>query len=182
MSETPAASSIKPEGHGQRAVKLFISYSHRDMKWMEHLLPVLEGFQYDQRRASRLLPYVYTWHDNLLTVENEWDDTIKRELEEMDIFVPLVSGPVFGSEYIQKIELKRAKKRYLAGEILVVPIVIYNTNLREKCPFLHRLNLFPARDRTWHSYSDPYDAHRLIDDGLWQAINACPRPRERKKP
>ena len=70
-------------------------------------------------------------------------------------------------------ELDRARQRPRAGEILVVPILLYDVNLREKCPFLHGFNTLPATDRWWSSYPDAYDAHRLIDDGLWDAIDGA---------
>src|SRR5438132_1338569 len=70
-----------------------------------------------------------------LSFGNPWDGEIKQELDEMDIFVPLVSPDFFSSWYIQNVELPRAEDRHGDGEILVVPIWIYEANLREKCAF-----------------------------------------------
>ena len=59
---------------------------------MERLAPLLDGFQYDDRLKNRSrLKYLHAWHDKELTAGNQWDGEIKQELEEMDIFVPLVS-------------------------------------------------------------------------------------------
>ncbi len=142
MSRTPGAPSITLAGRARRMVKLFISYSHQNRVWMEHLAPLLDGFQFDDRLRSRSgLKYLHAWHDKELTSGNQWDGEIKRELDEMDIFVPLLSAHFFASSYIQNVELKRAKERCSAGEILVVPIMLYDVNLRQKSTFLHGFKL-----------------------------------------
>jgi len=139
---------------------------------MGRLAPLLDGFQHDDRLKNRSnLQYLHAWHDKELTAGNFWDGEIKKELEEMDIFVPLVSTNFFSSCYIQNVELKRAKERSLAGEILIVPIMLEDVNLREKSAFLHGLKPLPAMGRWWSSYRSRSDAYRPIDDGLWEAID-----------
>jgi hypothetical protein len=141
---------------------------------MERLAPLLVGFQFDDRLKNRSgLRYLHAWHDKELTSGNRWDGEIKRELDVMDIFVPLVSTDFFASSYIQTVELNRAKERCSAGEISIVPIVLYEVNLREKSAFLHGFKLLPAADRWWSRFRDTNDAHRLIDDGLWEAIDGA---------
>ena len=183
MSKAPRPASHKPAGRRQRSVKLFISYSHQNKVWMERLAPLLDGFQYDDRLANLpRLRYLHAWHDKELTAGNQWDGEIKRELEEMDIFVPLVSAHFFASWYIQNVEMKRAMERHAKGEILVVPIILYDVNLRQKCSFLHGFSTFPETSKWWSSYTDPNDAHRLIDDGLWAAIDEALNRKVAKKP
>src|SRR5207247_2472273 len=98
MSTPSRTPSMKARGRAGRAVKLFISYSHQNRVWMERLVPLLDGFQYDDRLVNQsALKYLHTWHDKELSVGNPWDGEIKQELEEMDIFVPLVSAHFFSS-------------------------------------------------------------------------------------
>lgn len=164
------------------SVKLFVSYSHRNRVWMERLGVFLNGFQYDDRLTNRGLQYLHAWHDTELTVGNPWDGEIRQELDEMDIFVPLVSPDFFASWYIQKVELPRAVDRHAAGEILVVPIMIYEANLREKCAFLHGFSSLPTTDKWWSSYLDANDAYKLIDDGLWKAIDEMLKRKRPRRP
>ncbi len=173
MNKIPRTSTPRSPGRAGHSVKLFISYSHRNKVWMKHLTPLLDGFRYDDRLANRpRLQYLHAWHDKDLPVGNPWDGEIKQELEEMDIFVPLVSIDFFSSGYIQNVELPRARERHAVGEILVVPILLYYVNLREKCAFLHDFPAYPANDRLWSKYRDRREALGLIDDGLWTAIDA----------
>jgi hypothetical protein len=171
MSKTLRAPSAKPAGRGRRSVKLFVSYSHQNRVWMERLAPLLNGFKYDDRMANWGLEYVHAWHDQELKAGDLWDGEIRQQLEEMDVFVALVSHDFTGSSYIREVELKRAQERYEAGEeIEIVPILLYDANLRPRCAFLHQFQPLPAIGRWWSSYPDVRDAHRSIDDGLWGAI------------
>jgi len=88
----------------------------------------------------------------------------------MSIFVPLVSHDFFASKYIQKIEMSVAKERHKNGDIHVVPILLEEVNLRDKCDFLGQFNPLPAWGRCWRSYNCYGDANHLIDDGLWAAV------------
>jgi hypothetical protein len=173
MSKTLRPPSAKPAGRAGSSVKLFISYSHENRVWMKRLAPLLIGFQYDDRLLNAPgLQYLHAWHDKELAPGNPWDGEIRQELEEMDVFVPLVSFQFFSSRYIQDVELKRAKERFDDGEILVLPILIYEMKkLRQKCAFLHKFPVLPAPRRWWSRYPDWNDAHSLIDEGLWGAID-----------
>ncbi len=138
---------------------------------MKRLTVFLNGLEYDDRLANLSnFEYVHAWHDRELTIGNSWDSEIKQQLEEMDIFVPLVSAHFFASWYIQNEEMKRAHERHGMGEILVVPILLDPVNLREKCFFLHQLSALPETSRCWSNYRRVNDAYMPIDDGLCKAI------------
>ena len=152
----------------KRAVRLFISYSHRDKDWMGWVKPLLDGFQYDNRLVNiTKLDSVHAWHDEELPSGNPWDAEIKGELRKMNIFVPLISHHFFSSWYVQKVELPLAEKRQ--KKIKVVPILLHDVNLKKKCPFLHQFPAVPAA-QCWSKYADRRDAHGFIDDALWAAI------------
>lgn len=161
------------DGELDRSVRLFISYSHLNYVWMKPLKVFLEGFQYDDRRENWKIQYLHAWHDKELTKGDPSDPEIKYELARMDIFVPLVSPEFFSSWYIQNVELPLAKKRHKQNRILVVPIILYDINLREKCEFLHQFPPLPMSGQWWNKYADINDAYRMIDDGLWESIRTA---------
>lgn len=155
-----------------RRIMLFVSYSHQNRIWMKRLRPLLDGFQHDDRLTGTCskLDSVHAWHDNELSIGNQWDGEIQAKLDRMDIFVPLISAEFFSSWYIQNVELKRAKERHQSDSVLIVPILLYDVNLREKSRFLHQFPCVPTSDRWWSRFKDKCDALRLIDDALWNAI------------
>jgi TIR domain len=59
------------------AVRVFISYSHRDELLRDSLATHLSNLQWQGIISS--------WYDRQLTAGTEWDDKIKTELESADI-------------------------------------------------------------------------------------------------
>lgn len=143
-------------------VRLFVSYSHQNCAGFKMLRPLLTI-----RPAARL---AYVWHDQELTAGTPWDKEIRDELEIMDVFLCLVSHHFYASDYIMEVELKRAQERHDEGKVEVVPILLEDVNLRRDIPFLHGLNPLPQFGRPWNGYSPRANAHRLLRDGVFQAI------------
>jgi hypothetical protein len=171
MSNPPHSLTAAVAGFAAPSVKLFVSYSHRDPEWLKRLIPVLESIRNDPCWGETPTLQYVAWHDEQLSCGAPWDPEIRRALDEMDVFVPLVSTHFFGSRYIRDVELKRAKERFDADEIQVVPVVLCEVNLEKKCPFLAQFPILPARGRCWCSYTPRSRAHGLLEDGLWQAID-----------
>jgi hypothetical protein len=166
-----ARSSMLTAGRREPGVTLFVSYSHQDRVWMERLQPLLDGMRYDDRQETIVeLDRVSCWHDNLLEAGDRWDKEIRDALNSMSIFVPLITHRFFASEYVMTVELEVAKKRHRRGEIEVVPILLTDINLKDRCTFLGQFNPLPAWGKCWSSYGRLDMAISPIDDGLWQAI------------
>ena len=154
-----------------RRVTLFVSYAHQNRVWMQRLQPVFVAMQYDDRGSNLVgLDEVSTWHDHELQPGDQWDNEIGTALDTMDIFVPLVSMDFFASWYVMNVELPKAMERHKRREIHVVPILLHDVNLREKCTFLNQFSPLPAWGEWWSSYKPQANALRPIDDGLWVAI------------
>ena len=145
-------------------VRMFVSYSHRNAAWLERLRPVL----YFQPK----LQMAYAWHDQELKVSDRFHEEIKEELERMDVFVCLISHEFFASEYIVKVELQRALKRAKSkkDKVEIIPIKLYEIDLRHECPELQKFQPLPAFNRCWRDYRPYQDAHAPIRQGLRHAI------------
>ena len=103
--------------------KIFISYSKTDAEYLRQLenhLSVLKR----QR-------YIATWHDRKLIPGEEWDGKIRKELEEADIILFLVSSDFLATDYIWDIEMKRAVELYEKEKAIVVPIVVRDCDWEE---------------------------------------------------
>jgi hypothetical protein len=148
-----------------RPVRMFVSYSHENAVWRKRILPVL--------KLSANVDTLQFWHDTELKAGDRWDKEIRAELERMDIFLCLVSFQFLASDYIQNVELPRAKARHENNEIEVVPVVLYRVDLGHYCEFLHRLNPLPEWDKSWRDFEkdgDWNDALYPIGNGIKQAI------------
>ncbi|HEX6748708.1 MAG TPA: COR domain-containing protein [Longimicrobium sp.] len=93
-------------------VRIFVSYAHKDERQLQRLdatLGVLE-------QHHGLVP----WLDKRLIAGDEWDEEIRRRLEEMDIFLFIASQRSLVSTYIRNPELRRARERWEVGEVEIV--------------------------------------------------------------
>lgn len=160
MTRRASPSKTKP-------VELFVSYSHVNAAWFGKLRPLLKF-----RTPTNL---AHVWHDQELKAGDRWDDDIQAALKAMDIFVCLVSYEFLASGYIMDIELKEALRREKKKEVAIVPILLYETNLKVECPELNNFNPLPAWDKCWRDYERDgghyQDAHKPIRDGLREAID-----------
>ena len=55
------------------------------------------------------------------------DDAIRKEMQDADIVVLLLSNAFFASRYIKGVELKEALKRRTAGEVEIIPVLLEDT-------------------------------------------------------
>jgi len=164
MTRRTSRSTKKPKPD---RVELFVSYSHQNAAWFGKLRPLLKF-----RKPNSNVAHV--WHDQQLEAGHRWHNEIQDALNVMDVFVCLVSYEFFASDYIMEVELKEALKRAKNNEIEVVPILLYPVNLDNDCAELKPFNPLPAWGKCWRDYErgngEHQDAHKLIRDGLWDAI------------
>ena len=99
-----------------RRVKLFYSYSHKD----EALRDELEAHLKILERQKLIAP----WHDRRILPSEDWDDEIDDNLEAADLILLLVSANFMNSDYIDKVELKRALEKEREGSAKVVPVIL----------------------------------------------------------
>jgi hypothetical protein len=64
------------------------------------------------------------WFDGQILPSAEWDKEIRREVEEADIIVFLVSTSLLRSKYIRSVEMERAVKRRDLREAELVPVIL----------------------------------------------------------
>jgi formylglycine-generating enzyme required for sulfatase activity len=98
------------------AVKVFISYSHKDedlRKELDTHLKILE------RQG-----YISPWHDRKIEAGDEWKKEITTYLENADVILLLVSANFLASDFCYDIETKRALERQKADGALIVPIIL----------------------------------------------------------
>jgi TIR domain len=100
----------------EKAVRVFISYSHKDEELRDKLDAHLSNLHWDGVISS--------WYDRQLIAGMEWNDTIKTELESADIILLLISPDFIASRYCREVEIPMALQRHDAKQASVVPIVL----------------------------------------------------------
>jgi internalin A len=98
------------------AVKLFISYAHKD----EALRAELDA----HLKLLQRIGLVQKWDDRLLKPGEEWRKGIDENLERADIILLLVSADFLNSDFCWQEEMERALQRHEAGEARVIPVII----------------------------------------------------------
>jgi len=135
--------------HPARAIKVFISYSHKD----EGLRAELEAHLKLFKRNG----LIDGWHDRRIAAGSEWKDEINSYLEDADLTLLLVSADFLNSDYCYEVEMTRALDRHKHGQTKVIPIIVRKCEWHE-APFANLLalprdgvpvNAWPDRDSAW---------------------------------
>jgi hypothetical protein len=98
------------------AVRVFISYAHRDEQFRTRLEVALATLKREG--------LVETWSDRQLMPGCEWDGKIHDSLQHSDVVLLLVSPDFVNSSYIHESELSCALDRHDRGEATIVPIFV----------------------------------------------------------
>jgi O-acetyl-ADP-ribose deacetylase (regulator of RNase III) len=109
------AASEKPN-QPVKPVTLFISYAREDQEYLAMLIKQLS----DLKRIG----IVQSWHDRMITAGDRWQDAIDQALEEARVIVFLISPDFIASEYINGVEVKRAKERHAQGLARIIPVIV----------------------------------------------------------
>lgn len=154
------------------ALKVFISYSHKDEEFrveLEEHLALL-------RREGQ----ISSWHDRKILPGQDWAREIDRELESAELILSLVSSTFIASDYCYAVEMNRALARHQAGEAEVVPILIRPCDW-QSAPFAKR-QMLPKDGRAVSQWENRDEAWADVASGLRRAVAAIRARRETVKP
>ena len=115
----------EPQARGESRVplKAFLSYSHKDKK-------VKEIFQSNLTVMTKK-NFITQWHDGLIEPGTRWKEDIEENLMKMDVFVGLLTTAFLASDFIEKVEIKAARKKLQdqGKEFLFVFILVDDISL-----------------------------------------------------
>ncbi len=158
-----------PSPGGERRLRLFYSYSHRDEKLRRELETHLKLMQ----REGLIEP----WHDRQITAGQEWNDEIGAGLEEAEIIVLLVSSDFIASDFAYGTEMTRALERHQSGTARVIPVIVRDVDWRT-APF-GKLQALPKDGKPVTKWSSRDSAWRDVSSGIRRTIEEL---RARKRP
>jgi TM2 domain-containing membrane protein YozV len=119
-------------------INLFYSYSHQD----EDLRRQLEAHLGALRRSG----LIREWHDRKILPGEDWNKEISTYLESATLILLLLSADFINSNYIFAVEVKRALEKQLAGQAVVVPVILRPV-MWQVIPELSRLQALPEGAR-----------------------------------
>lgn len=106
---------LNADGHDK--VKIFISYSSKDVDLMNDLLTQLRVLTISDKQIE-------LWQDGLLDPGLQWDDEIKDKLHAAHIVLMLVSAHFLTTDYIWNIEVQNTLSRQKSGEVSALPVIL----------------------------------------------------------
>lgn len=111
-------------------LNIFISYSHKNMKYKEKLLTSLEALKQSYN--------IEAWHDGMIDAGGNIDINVKQAMSKSNIVLLLVTDNFIASQYCMKIELEAAIKREKSGKCKckVIPVMFQESVLSDNLAFI----------------------------------------------
>lgn len=132
-------------------------YAHADQDLMQGLKKHLQPLE---KRGD-----VAIWHAGEIFPGQNWDKTIKDQINSSDIILLIISINFLNSEYIEKEELKAAYSRHEEGQAIIVPIIakpcIWDADIR-----IGALQVLPQGARPISSWEDIDEAWVSVVRGI----------------
>ncbi|MGH9803191.1 MAG: toll/interleukin-1 receptor domain-containing protein, partial [Blastocatellia bacterium] len=143
------------------ALRIFISYSHKDKSLLDELLVHLAPMMRDGM--------IEVSSDSQISAGESWEDALSARLEEADIILALISPDFLASKFVE-IEMTRARQRSDSGEARVIPIVVRPSHWQNS-PFARfqasprdgkPVALWHSRDEAWLEVSQ--DIRKIVEE------------------
>lgn len=124
------------------------------------------AFEAEPRTAQRE-GLVMIWSDRQIVAGTKWDEEIKRELEDADLYLFLMSTHLLNSDYVQKFELPAAMRRFKARKAGFVPVILSQCSWK---PYVGAFQALPTGGKPISSWRPFDNAYFDVEQGLRKAI------------
>jgi hypothetical protein len=141
-------------------INVFISYSHKD----EDLREELDVHLALLKRQGKIL----AWQDRAIEAGTEWDAEIKRQLEEAQVILLLISPRFIASNYCYDLEMQRAVQRHNEGAARAIPIILKPCDWQNS-PF-SKLQALPKDAKPITKWDDKDEAFLNVVQGVRQVV------------
>lgn len=144
---------------------VFTIYAREDARLLSELLSQLKPLEISGR--------IKVWSDREINPGVQWEQEIVGHLDSADIILILVSPAYYNSEYIHRVEIKRAVERHQHGEAKVLPIIVRPCAFEDD-PLVNSLQVLPTDGKavTDHDHWSSQDKAWLdVINGVKRTLN-----------
>lgn len=137
----------------KKIIRIFISYSRNDKKFVDELLILL-------REIEHFILEALVWDDTQISSGSNWRDEIQSAMNSAQISLLMISPDFMASDFVKDQRLALPQKLYQHDDCIVAPIILRPTPLWEKS-VIGRLQALPQngkpvsswrnRDEAWHN-------------------------------
>jgi internalin A len=161
------ASLIDPVKETAEPLRLFLSYSHKDKKYVEELRKAL--------KPAERNGLIQAWYDGEITAGEEWKPLIEQRLRKADIIVCQLSRDFLDSDFCVLNELETAIQRKEAGEAGLVAYVLHDCDWKETK--IAKFQILPHGAKSIDKWRDKHEYWATIADGIKQAAKKLRKER-----
>jgi internalin A len=151
-----AASLIEPVKTNMEPLRLFLSYSHKDKKYVDELRKALKPTE----RNGLIQP----WYDGEITAGEEWKPLIEQRLRDADIIVCQLSRDFLDSDFCVLNELETAIQRREAGEGELIAYVLHDCDWKETK--VAKFQILPSEAKAIDGRNNKHKYWTEIEDGI----------------
>lgn len=162
-----------------KKVKCFISYSHKDKRYLDEFQTHLEGLK-------RIVD-ITDWYDGYINAGEKIDEEVYKNMHISDIIFLLLSPNYIKSCYCFEKELTMAMQRYINGECLVIPILLKKVANLNQYGF-SKYRITPPDAKAISTYRPMSDGFVVVMEDIYTVIKKrfltktpAPKPPVRKK-
>lgn len=102
--------------------QIFVSYSHKDKRWLERLRTFLQPFE---REAE-----LWVWSDKEIKIGSNWHADIQKALNEAEAAILLISQDFLASDYIASNELPQLLSAANERGLHIYPVIVSSCFLK----------------------------------------------------
>lgn len=135
-------------------LNVFISYSHRDIDYLDRLLTHLKVLE----RSSVL----NLWDDTKITAGHKWYTEISKAISQASVVILVLSPDYLASEFIWREEFPRILRQEKEGNLKIIPLILKSC-LWEEVELLNQLHVFPKDGKPLSAFSQAEQDKRLVD-------------------
>jgi hypothetical protein len=150
-----------PEDNKPAPVKLFVSYSHKDVAIKNEFLKHLS--------TLKRLGKIHDWHDQDIEAGGKLHETIEQNLQSADIVVFLISVDFINSDYCYVKELGMVLEKAAKQEVAIIPVIVRDCMWKETV--FGGYKALPPDGKPMTSWATPDEALTAVAEGIAKRLS-----------